>query len=488
MGVLDQLLAELSQRKTNPLLAGSRATGFPSGVPDQLTYLGPRSLFGVQGLERDLISSRIQVFGLADQLPAVGTNMMNPVFGYFQGFSMATGPNANGVCDDPPTAGPGSTCFQTAQFGRYSFQTRELEVNHMGQITNRGEFHDLRFINDPLAGNPGGITVPSSVPTNIQLRREAQMRMIELGSSFQLTLARQLYEGNPANNTAGGGYKEFPGLDILIGANKVDAFTNVRCQNLDSDIKDFNNQRISIGTGPSSIIEMLSNMMRYLRWNAEQSAFGAVDWAIVMRPGLFWELSAVWPCSYMTYRCTTLSPDAVLNLEASSMIAMRDGMRNEQYILIDGIRYPVILDNAIREDTHVTVPAIPAGVWSSDVYVIPLRARGGIPVTYWEYFDYNGGPMDAVGDANASAFYWTDAGRYLWHLKPPINWCLQWMAKIEPRLILRTPHLAGRILNVAYSMLQHERDAYPTDPYYVSGGVSTGRPGPSMSAEWGQVR
>src|SRR3972149_517370 len=46
--------------------------------------------------------------------------------------------------------------------------------------------------------------------------------MLEVGIAFQRKLLRQVYTGNPANNNVGGGYREFPGLDILIGTDKVD--------------------------------------------------------------------------------------------------------------------------------------------------------------------------------------------------------------------------------------------------------------------------
>lgn len=491
--VLDRLITELVQQRSGGALAlGTRAT--PS-TPSQPYYTGPNSLFGVLGLERDLISSRTQPIGLADRLPVVGTQVINPLFGYFTGFDPATGPQPNGVCDDPPTVGAGRTCYQTAQLGRYSYQTRTLEVNHLGQQINRGEMQDLRFLNDPLAGGVGGITTPRNIPQNINLRREVLMRQVELGAQFQLVLARQLYEGNPANNTAGGGYAEFPGLDILVNANKIDAITGTRCQNLDSDIKNFNNQLVDSAPANTpagtNILRVLGAMARFLRMRADSQNFGSVDWAIVMRPALFWELSAIWPCVYFTDRCGLIGGQAnVNNVEASAMVALRDNMRNQNYITIDGLRYPVILDNTIREDTSINTAGMPSGRWASDIYFLPLRIRGGYPVLYWEHFDFSGenGTMQGIQDARASSYYWTDGGRYLWHLKPPQNWCLQWMAKIEPRIILRTPQLAGRITNVAYSMLQHEDDPYPTDPYFVTGGVGTGRPAPSLTAEWGSVK
>lgn len=479
--ILDALAAVLGPRLVGP---SYRAT--PS-TPSTPYYTGPGGLFGVMGLERDVISTRIQPMGLADRLPVQMTNVMNPLFPYFTGFVPGTGSEANGVCDDPPTAGSGKNCIQTAQFGRFSRQTRTFEINHLGQQINRGEFQDLSFMNNPLVGGIGGVTTPGGTdggPGAGGLRREVFMRMLELGVEFQQWMSRKLYEGNPANNTGGGGYREFPGLDILVGTTKIDALTGTPCPSLASDIKDFNYGNIGVaGSGDTQIVNVLSYMMRYLRYNAEHMNFGSVSWTFVMRPAAFWELTAAWPCAYMTYRCAT-SAGNTGNVDAADMVAMRDDMRNGNYILIDGIRYPVILDSTIREDTNTTNSSVPNTAFASDIYILPLAVRGNIPVLYWELFDYRTS-LEIAGDGNlARNFFWTDGGRYMWHIKPPTAFCIQYMAKIEPRVILRTPQLAGRLLNVLYRPLQHERDVFPTDPYQVNGGVSGGRARQALYSDW----
>jgi hypothetical protein len=491
--VLEQLIAALQQ--ANGGGGGSvQGLGGAPGVryratpstPSTPYYTGPGGLFGVAGLEREIISTRITPMGLADQLPAIGTNEVQPMFGYFTGFTAESGSEPVGVCDDPPVAAPGKVCMQIAQFGRFSRMTRTLEVNRLGAQINRGEFTDLNFLNSPLGGM-GGITVPDGIPGAVNVRNEVAMRMIEVGISFQNWITRKVYDGNPANNTGGDGYREFPGLDILINTGHVDALTNTACPSLDSDIKDFGYSLIGdSSTNNTKLITMLSAMMRYLRWNAQQMNFGDVDFAFVMRPGLFWELTAIWPCLYMTWRCQTAGGSEAF-VDAGDMVRMRDDMRNGNYILIDGMRYPVILDSNIQEETNTTGPAsVSSGTFASDIYIIPLRARG-MPLTYWQYFDFRTS-LNILGTGPAaSTYFWTDGGRYMWHLRPPTNWCIQWLAKIEPRLILRTPHLAGRLTNVRYYLLQHERDVRNSDPYFVNGGVSTARAEDTRYANWSNV-
>jgi hypothetical protein len=164
-------------------------------------------------------------------------------------------------------------------------------------------------------------------------------------------------------------------------------------------------------------------------------------------------------------------------LDVADAIRMRDDMRSGKYLLIDGVKIPVIEDDGIVETNN-------GGVFTSDIYVIPMSVRGGMPAVYWEHLDYSKGAMIGAVDGNyAPGDFWTDGGIYLWHKKPPKNWCVQWIAKIEPRLILRTPQLAGRITDVSYTPLRHDRDALKEDGYFVDGGV-TSRSGPSLYSDW----
>lgn len=466
------------------------STGFKaaSGEPIGPYMHGPGGLFGVSGIERDVFSTRIQARGLAARLPAMGNTSMYPLFAYITGYQDVSGTNPSGVCATPQTAGAMKNCLQTAVFGRKAFQTRELEVNRVGQLNNRGEFIDLQVVNDPLVPQIGGSIFPN-IPEQGQILagREMLARMLEVGVAFSNWFLRKLYDGNPVNNTAGGGYKEFPGLDILIGTTKVDALTNIACPSLASDIKSFNQGRVDTITTGNDIVNVVTYMARYLRHNAEFMGFGDTKWVLTMRADLFYELTAVWPCSYLTYRCAFRNTDGtqIVNVSASDQIAMRDAMRAGNYLLIDGVQYEVVIDDGIVENNRSSAPTqIPIGGYSSDIYFVPLTVRGGIPVTYWEYFDYDKGSMQSVQDGHYTNEFWTDGGKYMWSKQANTGWCTLLWAKIEPRVILRTPQLAGRIQDVVYVPLQHVRDSLPGDYYFVNGGVSTARAAPSYYKEW----
>jgi hypothetical protein len=162
-------------------------------------------------------------------------------------------------------------------------------------------------------------------------------------------------------------------------------------------------------------------------------------------------------------------------------------MRNGNYLLIDGIKYPVIIDDGIVEENRADNANIPIVGFASDIYIVPLTIRdGSMAATFWEYFDYSGNDA-AMADARVSGYtdqyFWTDGGRYLWHRKPPLNWCVQMLAKVEPRLVLLTPHLAGRVTDVVYVPLQHERDSINEDMYFTDGGVQSRSAG-RLYSDW----
>ena len=457
-----------------------------SGTPSEPYVHGPAGLFGVSGLERDVISTRLTGEGLASILPARGTIHTNPLFPYITGYQDISGTVPTGACDDPQTAGQMKSCIQTAPLGRFALQTREAEINRVGQLVDRGEFDDLTLLNDPLAGEFGKSIFPRINP-NAQLSAGAELlaRMLELGIGFANWIGRQTYTGNPTNNTAGG-YAEFMGLDTLIGTTKVDAITGEDCESLHSDVKDMAYTCIGDENADPDIVQVMVTMYRFVRHIARKNQLMPVNWVWTMREGLFWELTDYWPCRYHTYLCRVIDSgfiDPVPGLDSAAMTAMRDAMRQGRYLMIDGEQIPVIIDDYIEEESSDDTNLLAVGNFASDMYLVPLTVTPrNIPVTYWHYLDYAKGAMQAVVQGRATNWFWTDGGMYLWTLDTQ-NFCIVHEAKIEPRILLRTPHIAGRITNVCYNLLQHPRDVHPDDAYWVDGGVTTRDP-PSLYEDW----
>ncbi len=230
---------------------------------------------------------------------------------------------------------------------------------------------------------------------------------------------------------------------------------------------------LDIATNGGTLVRTVTNMYRNLKYIASRSGLDPVSWAIAMPWSLFYEVTEVWPCAYLSYRCQN-NPTGTTNfIDAARQVAMRDDMRGDiftstgQYLLIDGQHVPVIIDEAITE----TVSAGEA--FTAPMYFIPMTVLGNRPVTYMEYLPYDGyqgSPMEFANAVAPGYFRVSDSGRFLWHMKPPTNFCVQMLAKTQPRLLMLTPYLAARLTNVKYVPVAHERSWETTNSYFVNGG------------------
>ncbi len=159
-------------------------------------------------------------------------------------------------------------------------------------------------------------------------------------------------------------------------------------------------------------------------------------------------------------------------IDGRENIAQRDSMRQSMTIDVNGRSYPVILDDGIFESDSTNNANLAAAEYASTIYFVPLTIVGNFPVTYREYLDYR----DSFANANVALLqgrhdFWTDGGVYSWAIENQ-KWCYKLSLKTEQRIILRTPHLAGKIQNIKYVPLQHLRSSDPASSYFQDGGVS----------------
>jgi hypothetical protein len=446
----------------------------PTGTPTAVMGHGRGGLFSHFALEKPIFSAmQLPIAGLQSLLPTRPTNTVDPLYGIMTGVTDTTGSEPYGVCDDPPYAGLMKLCMHWAPLGRYSRMTREFELDAFGKVQDRGDHLDLQLMNNPFAGSNQSMTptVPG-VPGNPMVN-DVLKGLFEFATAWSRDFARQLYAGNPVNNTVGLGYKEFYGLDILINTGYRDAISGVVCPAADSYIKSFGN--LDVSSNCATMVSELTWAMRHLRDISSRTGLDPATWVLAMRPMLFYLVTECWPCAYYTNKCTTAAGSEGV-IDAVDGTNLRDDMRNGSYLLIDGVRVPVVQDEAIAETN------VGAGVYSSSVYIVPLTVLGGTPVTLMEYFDYstpNGFQAAAQAFAPEGSYSISDGGRFAWHKKPPTNWCVQMLAKTEPRVLLLTPYIAGRITNIRYTPRVHERDWDPDGTYYVNGGTSAARTPPS---------
>lgn len=445
---------------------------------------GPLGLFSAPGLSAPLFSAMILPNqGLQSVLPVRPSRDANPLYGIITGVTATNGSEPVGVCDDPPTAGTSKLCEHSFVFGRQSRQSPVVQLDRVGLWTNRGEFGDLSLMNNPFRSDVQVPTIPGADVNNMA-RNEVAKTLFEFGVAWSRDFAKELYTGNPTNNTAGGGRKYFYGLDTLINTGYRDAETGVACPAADSLVRSFGSLDISARdangnfTNGTTLVRTVTNIYRNLRFLAQKAGLEPVEWVLSMPWSMFYEITEVWPIAYQTYRNTvsTGGTNYTIN-DAVALTAQRDAMRGDiynrtgQYLLIDGVRVPCILDDSITE----TVLA--GESFTATMYFVPLTVLGGTPVTLIEYlpFDQPGGALEAARLwAPGNSYYVTDNGRFFWHLKPPTNFCVQFVSLAQPRVLLLTPYLAARLTAIKYTPLAHERSGFTDSSYWVDGGKTGG--------------
>lgn len=463
------------QRFAAALATAMKAAGTsPTGVPAH----GPGGLYSYPGLDRMVFNAMILPhLGLQRALPLVVSNEVNPLFGIMTGVTATSGSQPTGACDNFKTAGLAKLCMHSAVFGRYGLDSTVIQVDAVGEITNRGEQIDLQLIGNPLfdGGQTGAPTIPA---TGNPVRDEAAKRLFEFGASWAREYAHLIYDGSPVNNTAGGGYEEYYGLETLVDTGYRDAVSGVACPAADSIVINFNNALIT--NADADLVGIVQDTFFRLRHIASRAGLPGTRWIMVMPLGMFYRLSEAWAYYSITRAIDSLTFNSAVNVNlggdqvVNATNAFRGNLqtRTGQFLMIDGQRVDVILDDAIPETE--TSP----GVFSSDIYILPLTTlNGSQPTLFMNAFNYDsaGGQQAAMELARqfapADSYYTTDAGTFLWHKKPPSNYCVQLSALTRQRLILRTPYLAARIQNVGWSPVTvHERSAFTDSAYFVNGG------------------
>lgn len=456
-------------------IANGGKTKAVSSTPTFTRGHGPGGLYSYPGVSPDVANAMVlPELGLQARLPVRASRDAYPLHAIWTGVTnLADGNRPDGPCDDAPTPGLSKLCMQTYTFGRISMQTPVLDITSLGQINNRGEFTDFTLIGGP-ANDALGIapTVPADYTQ--AMRDELNKAMLEFRVSWARENCKLIFTGNPTNNTAGGGYKEPRGLDILINTGYRDAETGTACPAADSIVRNFGSANVSTTEAAQiAIVNEVTAVYRYLRSLARQVGLLPAQWAIVMPEMLFYELTKSWPIAYYTTGSTVVAAaqtNTSLNVDARrDAVDQRDAMRNGRFLMIDGMQVEVIFDDAVARGNS-------SGTFTSPIYFVPLTVLGATPATYIEFFDWSapGAAMDAARAlAVDGAFKVTDGGRFLWVQKPQTNFCVQSLAVESWRLRLDFPHLAGRIANVSYTPLIGTRSPFPSDADFYDGGKTS---------------
>jgi hypothetical protein len=269
-------------------------------------------------------------------------------------------------------------------------------------------------------------------------------------------------------NTEHGWISEYDGLDLLVKTGHEDAKTGLVCPAADSAVITFNSNIGGTDSNGDNIVQTTTDLAFGLRQRAAAFGMEGTTWAFVMRPEMFRALVEVWACNYATYRCNSNSGGNTFTLNEDTVRTnqLRLEMMTGQYLLIDGIQYPVVFSEGIvRESTANQT-------FKADMYLVPVE-WSGIRLLQLEYF-----PLDNPVATEYMNFIGADnevvMNNGMWAAgEKEVPFCKEYHFYTKQRLILETPHLAGRLDDVIYTFRAPIRLSDPNDTYYYADGGKT---------------
>ena len=440
---------------------------------------GHGSLFGqvAVGIEPDVISARMDWRGLGDVLPKIASPYLEVFLPFITGVEETSDDEQSTECGDC-ISGETEACIQQMPTARVCRETKEMTITRIVDRLNRGDI-DLNLLNQQLGSNSAWHPGTAMTQSNIMQIATAWALMFELPPLFMNKLSPMVYTGDPTNNN-GQTYREFRGLDLLVNTGFVDAFANVTCPALDSDIKDFNYGNMVTQQTPS-FYEVLEMAHYYVKHNAERQSLAPVSHVIAMRSPTWQVFSQLIPVqrvqSALMNWAAAAGQNFTVNFNGTEIVNERDNFRNLKVLPLNGDMVPVVVDDGITELNNANDANLDPGEYASDVYVLPVSYLGNRNALSIQYKDYRSIGAEIAGtEGMIDGFYRSSPdGRFAWALVRN-GACFKIQAYTEPRIILRTPQLAARIQNVKYVPLQHTREPSPDSPYFHKGGVSTRAP------------
>jgi hypothetical protein len=429
----------------------------------QLLYV-EGGLFTDCCLERPVMNVTINPQrALGNAIPVIRRNTQVSKYAFMTDIAEPTGALPVNPCDDPPQVGDIAACFMETRKGRISLSTKTLELDRIIQRYCEGITSDLYLVGD-VRGVSAGIA--SGMQENLSLMAEAAvMRQFQLlARGLQHELMRQFWTGDPTNaavNTAGGGARQFWGMEYLV-ADDYDTKTWVSgtdCDKLNSDIKDFEGTCVGAANATTGVglYEYMQTLEETLTTKASLYGYTSVEWVWVMRPEMWAALTKYLPCEMLSGNCATplvgttpLATQVSIDVSGMGIATVRQQMQSSQRIDVNGRTYRVILDDSMP----VTTVAGPPASHESDIYFLPLRVEGQ-PVLFWDTADYRAvdQALRPVPGGLGGLRGWHDGGMIL-SIVTSLNYCFSITSKLEAGLVFLAPHLAGKIESVRSCRIQ----------------------------------
>jgi hypothetical protein len=344
--------------------------------------------------------------------------------------------------------------------------------SNLGSIAQTGQFRNRADVPaEILNAGPGGSPFIPDIMFNLA-NGDSQLKyeLFLIGVHAERTMESVWITGDDSlasANTELGWINEPAGLDGQIATGYKDAVSDLDCPAMDSAIITFGvdvGDTIAGGDG-RNIVTAVADLVWAINDRARSMGMDGVTHALVMRKDAFRAIVEQYACQYQTYRCnTSLATDHEFITNTGDSNALRLEMMTGQYLLVDGLRVPVIFSDGIPREN------VANATFFSDIYYVPV-SWNGVPLLNMEYFPMNN--PDATEFANFVGQRIEILNNGMWLVGArDTGLCIEYHFQARFRLILETPWLAGRIDNINYQFRAPIRDAIPGDSHYADGGAT----------------
>lgn len=449
-------------QKNDPSSTTPSAQSLYGPFPGNNAISGPFSGAGVRPGMYDA-TARARTF--ASALPLFGTDVYNELVEIQTGVTDGTGNNTTSACGDAPEPGLLKVMRQSYLHGIIHMETKVFDITQAGMRQTRAsvdrEMFNTAAVNNPWLPNIEGID------GNDRASSELRAALYAVGIEIERNAGQVHFAGTQGteSNTYRGVARQWAGLDNLIKTGYTDSVTGLAAPAADSVVESYNAAITGTDSYGRTIVEAVTDAHYAALDRARQVSSVDPDYILIMRPDTFRAATEEWASAYTTYRADGATNQPV-NRDGFALQQMRVDMSNGRYLLIDGMRVPVVLDDSIARET------LGNNYYKADIYGVALR-WGSRPLVYTEYF--NMGNEDA--DEIANALGGVDDSRVLNNglyrvFKKNIGGCYQYSFFARPRIMLDAPFVHFRVDDVFYNHYAKTRDPRPGMSLYQDGGVS----------------
>lgn len=442
-----------------------------------LNPAGTIALFGAPGVNPRMFQTIINANGSFEKaLRFRPSQYIRERVEILTGITASQGTNPSTTCGDGMRPGELKVCMQDYEFGQEIANTNTVSGPDQGLYFTRADV-DRELVSD---ANDFGPFVPDLFTGARNINSQSYKQFRTLAQALMLSNAKVLWQGNRSAAPTGTGSFDFfvkqpDGLDRMIKTGYTDVVSNVACAAADSRVINFNANLTGTSANFGSIVDALTDMFTGIEMDVSGGqggdGMGYVNnmWAIVIHPRMWRPLTRLWPCAYQTVGCATLNDSAgqKLIINAENQREMQEQMYQGRYLMIDGMRIPVLFSWGISN------PNVGLDTYTSSIYIVPFTV-GGEDVTYVEYFNHGNEQQEAWYNAlNGNPDTRVLNGGFWRSERRMKAGCLEYQFWSRWRLTFRAAFAAGRIDNVTYQDRTRMRSPYIGESYYADGGQTS---------------